>query len=53
LLGDEDFDGSGDAGLTADETGAFEGEDHLMGRWGADAEVSLQVSLGGRAPKHM
>jgi hypothetical protein len=51
--GDEQFDASGDAGLTADQPGAFERDDHLVDRWRADPKVALQVGFGGRASKHV
>ena len=51
--GNEEFDASGDAGLAADEAVAFEGEDHLVDRGWADAEVALHVGFGGRASEHV
>ena len=42
----------GDAGLTADQPGAFERDD-LVDRWRADPKVALHVGFGGRASKHM
>ena len=33
-------------GLTPDEAGAFEGENHLVNRGRADAEVALHVGFG-------
>ena len=43
----------GDAGLASDEAVSFEGDDHLMDRRRADAEVALHVGLGGRASEHV
>ena len=51
--GNEDFDASGDAGLTSDEAVSFEGDDHLVDRGRADAEVALHVGFGGRASEHV
>ena len=42
----------GDAGLAADEAGAFEGEHHLVDGRRGDAEVPLHVGFGGRAAMH-
>jgi len=42
----EDFDASGDAGLTSYQAVSFEGGDHLVNRWRADAEVALHVGFG-------
>ena len=44
--GDEEFDASCDAGLTADEADTLECEDHLVNRRWADAEVALHVGFG-------
>ena len=44
---DEDFDASGDAWLSAEETGALEAENHLMDGRRCDAEVALHVGFGG------
>jgi hypothetical protein len=44
---DEHLDASGGSGRAADETQAFEGEDHLVDRGWRDLEVSLQLGLGG------
>ena len=49
----EEFDASGDAGLTSDEAVSFEGDDHLVDRGRADAEVALHVGFGGRASEHV
>ena len=50
MLGlDEQFDAARDAGLSADEAGAFESEHHLMDRRRGDVEVALHVGLGGRS----
>ena len=43
------MDASGDAVLSSDEAEAFEREDHLMDRWGSNAEVALHVGFGGCA----
>jgi hypothetical protein len=51
--GDEEFDASGDAGLTANQADALEGEDHLVNGGRADAEVALQVGFGGWALEHV
>ena len=48
---DEDVNASGDAGLSADETVAFEAENHLMDRRRADAEMPLHVGFGGSLPE--
>jgi hypothetical protein len=40
------------AGLTSNQTLAFEGEDHLVDRERGDLEVALQISLGGRTTEH-
>ena len=39
--------------MTLDKTGSFEGEDHLVNRGWADAEVALHVGFGGGAPEHV
>ena len=52
LRSNEDFDASGDAGLTSDQAGSFEGEDHLVDRGWADAEMALHVGFGRRPPEH-
>ena len=49
MRGNEEFDASGDARLTLDQAGSFEGKDHLVDRGWADAEVAPHVGLGGRA----
>jgi hypothetical protein len=41
---DQELDASGDARLSPDQSGALQGEHHLMNRWWADAEMAL---LGG------
>jgi hypothetical protein len=38
--------------LTANEAVSFEGQDHLVDRGRADAEMALHVGFGGRASKH-
>ena len=52
LRWDEDVDASGDAWPSADESVAFEAENHLMDRWRGDAEVSLHISLGRGLVEH-
>ena len=49
----EEFDASGDTGLTPNKAGAFEGENHLMNRGWTDAEMTLHVGFGGSAPEHV
>ena len=49
----EDFDASGDTGLTSDEAVSFEGDDHLVDRRRADAEVALDVGFGGWTSEHV
>ena len=51
--GNEDFDASGDAGLTTDEAGALEGEDHLVNGRGTDPEVALHIGFGGWTLEHV
>ena len=52
LWRDEELDAAGDTGLTADEAGALERDDHLVDRGWADAGVALHVGLGGRSSEH-
>lgn len=40
------MDASGNTGLSADETGALEGEDHLVDGGRSDPEVMLDVGFG-------
>ncbi len=49
---EEEVDAPGDAWLSSDEAVAFEAEDHLMDRRGADAEVSLHVGFRGGLTEH-
>ena len=49
---DEDFDASGDTGLTANEAVAFECEHHLVNRGWADLEVTLHIDFGRSAAEH-
>ena len=35
------------------KTVSFEGDDHLVDRRGADAEVALDVGFGGRLSEHV
>ena len=53
MWGNDEFDAAGDAGLTANEALAFEGENHLVNRGWADAEMMLHVGFGRRAPEHV
>ena len=48
----DELDASGDAGLTSDKTGSFEGDDHLVNGGWADLEVALHVGFGRRAAEH-
>ena len=50
---DENLDAAGPARLASDEAGAFKSEHHLMNRWRRDAEMALQVGLGGRAAENL
>ena len=43
---DQQLDASGDAGFPFDEAEAFERDDHLVDRWGRNAEVALHVGFG-------
>ena len=45
--GNEEFDASRNAGLSPDQTGAIEVEDHLMDGGRANTEVALHVGFGG------
>ena len=51
--GQENLDASGHAGLTPNEAVSFEGDDHLVNRRRADAEMSLDVFFCGRLPEHV
>ena len=51
--GNENLDASGDAGLTSDEAVSFEGDDHLVDRRRADAEMALDVGFGGWPSEHV
>ena len=53
MWGNEDFDASGDAGLASYQAVSFEGEDHLVDRRWADAEVALHVGFGRGAAEHV
>ena len=48
LWRDEQLNAAGDAELSADESKAFQGEDHLVDAGRSDGEVALQVLLGRR-----
>ena len=52
LRWDEDVDASGDAWLSADESVAFEAENHLMDRRRGDAEMALHVGFGRSLTEH-
>ena len=52
LRWDEDVDASGDAWPSADESVAFEAENHLMDRRRADAEMPLHVGFGRSLTEH-
>jgi hypothetical protein len=49
----EEFDASSDTGLTSDQSISFEGDDHLVDRRRADAEVALHVGFGWRPAEHV
>jgi len=49
----EKFDASGNTRLTANKAGAFEGENHLVNRGRADAEMTLHVGFGRSASEHV
>ena len=49
----EKLDASGEPRLTADKAGAFEGENHLVNRGWADAEMTLHVGFGRSGPEHV
>ena len=49
----EELDASGDTRLTPNKAGAFEGENHLVHRGWADAEMTLHVGFGRSAPEHV
>ena len=51
--GKRNLDASGDAGLTSDEAVSFEGDDHLVDRRRADAEMALDVGFGGGPSEHV
>ena len=53
LGSNEELDASCDARLTANEAGAFEGENHLMDRGWADTEMALHVGFGRSAAEHV
>ena len=53
LRRNEDFDASGDAGLTPNQAITFERDDHLVDRGRADLKVALHVGLGGWASEHV
>ena len=52
LRWDEDVDASGDAWPSADESVAFEAENHLMDRRWGDAKMALHVGLGRSLTEH-
>ena len=49
--GDQHLDTSRHSGLTADQAGAFQGQDHLVHGRRSDLEMTLHVGLGRRAPE--
>ena len=49
----EELDASGDTRLTPNKSGAFEGENHLVNRGRADAEMTLHVGFGRSVPEHV
>ena len=49
----QNLDAASRAGLTPDEPGAFEGEDHLMDGGRRDAEMALQVGFGRWSAEHL
>ena len=51
VRGDKDFDASGNAGLSADQSSAFESEHHLVDRRRGDEEVALHVGFGRSLPE--
>ncbi len=53
MRSNQEFDASGDTWLTPNEAVAFEGENHLVNRGRADAEMTLHVGFGRSAPKHV
>jgi hypothetical protein len=48
---DQYLDASRHSGLTADQAGPFQGQDHLVHGGRRDLEMALHVSLGRRAPQ--
>ena len=44
--GDQHLDASRHSGLTADQAGAFQGQDHLVHGRRSDLEMALHVGLG-------
>ena len=53
MRSNQELDASGDARLASNESGALEGENHLVNRWWADAEMALHVGFGRSAPEHV
>jgi hypothetical protein len=45
----EELNATRDTGLASDQSGAFEGENHLMDRGWSDPEEALQIGLGRRS----
>jgi hypothetical protein len=43
---DEQLNAAGDAGLALDQSGAFEGKNHLMDRGRRDAKEALEIGFG-------
>jgi hypothetical protein len=50
--GNEQLDASGDAGFSADQSGAMEIDNHLMDGGRGGLEVTLDVGFGGGLPEH-
>ena len=49
----ENLDASGNAGLAANKTVPFEGDDHLVDRRWADTEMALDVGFSGGLSEHV
>lgn len=52
LVRDQNLDAARDARLSANESFALEGEDHLVNGRGCDAEVVLDLGFGRRPTMH-
>lgn len=53
LRGNEEFDASGEAWLSADESGVVEVNDHLVDGGRADTKMALHVGFGRGLSEHM